>query len=118
MGECHVADAEIAVDTDHADVVAQHVAAFNAHQDSNFPLFMRASDVIDSAGGGEILRVFPHILLDGIDLVESFLNGERAHSATINPDGKENGVQTAFTHARDVDVTGGIAFAEIEVAGE
>ena len=118
VGEGHVANAEIAVDTDHADVVAQHVAAFDAHQDSNLSLFMRASNVIGSAGEGEIFRVFPHVLLDGIDLVESFLNRERAHGAAVNPDGKENGVHAAFAHAGDVDVARGIALAEVEIAGE
>jgi hypothetical protein len=57
-------------------------------------------------------------LVDGIDLVESFLNRKRAHSAAINPDGKENGVHATFAHAGDVDVTRGIALAEVEIAGE
>src|ERR1700693_5977481 len=56
--------------------------------------------------------------MDGIDLVERFLNRERAHGAAINPDGKEDGVHAAFTHAGDVDVARGIALAKIEIAGE
>jgi len=43
--------------------------------------------------------------MDGIDLVESFLHRELAHTVAINPDGKEDGVHAAFAHAGDVDVT-------------
>ena len=46
------------------------------------------------------------------------MNRERAHGAAINPDGKEDGVHTAFAHAGDVDVARGIALAEVEIAGE
>src|SRR5438045_4296963 len=48
----------------------------------------------------------------------TFQHGGRAHDATINPDGKEDLVHTAFAHARNVHVAVGIALAEVEVFGE
>ena len=56
--------------------------------------------------------------MDGINLVEGFLDRGRTHDAAIDPDGKENRIHAAFAHARNIHVTVGIALAEIEVLGE
>src|SRR5581483_9234169 len=43
--ESHVADTQVAVDADHADVIAEHVAAFDAHQDCNLALVVNAAHI-------------------------------------------------------------------------
>ena len=117
MRQRHITNAKIAVDSHHADVVAQHVAAFKAHQDSNFALSMGPSNIFRGAGESQIVRILPHVFANCINLIESFLNRRRSHDAAVDPDGKENGVHAAFAHARNVDAPGGIALAKIEIAG-
>ena len=118
MSEGHVTDAESGVDADHADVVADHVAAFDAHEDGDFFLGVGAANVVGGGGEEQVLGMIADGHADGVDLVESFLDGGRALDAGVDEDGEEEGVEAAFAHAGDVDVAAaGVALGEVVVLG-
>ncbi len=115
MRKRHVPHAEIAEDAHHADVVPNHVPAFDANQRGYFSFGLRLANVGSSAREHHVLGILADIFVNRVNLVERFLNCRRTHRATVNPNRKENRIHSAFLHARNVDVTVGIAFGEIEV---
>src|SRR5580658_2288172 len=115
VGKSHVADAEIGENAHHADIVADHVAALNAHKRGDFALRVSAAHVIGGDGEHDVVRIFPDVFADGVDLIEGFFDGGRAGDASVDPDGKEDGVHAAFLHVRNVDVAGGVLLAEVVV---
>ena len=118
MREGHVANAESGVDADHADVVADHVAAFDAHEDGDFFLGVGAANVVGGSGEEQIVGMIADGVANGVDLVESFLDGGWALDAGVDEDGEEQGVEAAFAHAGDVDVAAaGVALGEVVVLG-
>jgi hypothetical protein len=56
--------------------------------------------------------------VDGVYLIEGFLHGGRAHDVSVDPDGEEDGVHAAFSHAGNIHVTFGVALAEIVILRE
>src|SRR5262249_48281347 len=118
MRQRHVTHAQIAEHPQDANIVANHVAAFDTDERGNFSLGVGAAHFFGSAAEREIFRILDDVFVDGINLVQSFLYCGRAHDASINPDGKENRVHAAFAHAGNIHVAVGIALAEIEVLGE
>jgi hypothetical protein len=118
MREGHVSDTEIAKDTHDANVVANHVAAFDTDQRGNFSIFVGAANFIGSGAENQILGILADHFVDGVNLIERFLDGRRAHGAAIDPNRKEDGVHAALAHARDIYAAIGIAFRDIEGLGE
>ncbi len=119
MRESHVAHAERGVDTDEANVVANHVAAFDAHEDGDFFLGVGAANVVGGGGEKQIVGMIADGGANGVDLVESFLDGGRALDAGVDEDGEEQRVEAAFAHAGNVDVAAaGVALGEVVVLGE
>src|SRR5262245_26185711 len=86
MRKRHVADAEVAEDTHDSNVVADHVAAFDAHERGNFALFAGTADFSGSAAEYQVLGITADVFVDGVDLIERFLDGRRAHDAAVDPD--------------------------------
>ena len=56
--ERHVADAEVGEDVHDVDVVADHVAAFDAHERGDFVLGVGAAYVFGGAGEDDVVRIF------------------------------------------------------------
>ena len=69
MRQSHIADAQIAENAHHADVIPDHVPAFDAHQRRNFPLRMSAAHLCCGPGKHHILRELAHIFMDRVDLI-------------------------------------------------
>src|SRR6266850_1504393 len=118
MRERHVAHAQARVIADHVNVVADHVAAFHAHEDGNLALRAGAADLLRGGGQHQVLALLPDVLQDDINLVESLLYRRRTESSSRNEDGEKLRVQAAFPHPRYVNVAFRIAFPEIELAGQ
>ncbi len=114
VGEGHVANTESGVGAEDGEVVIDHVAAFDTHERSDLALFFGGADFFGGGGKDKIVGMFANGFADGVDLVESLLNGDGAGDFAVDPDGEEDGVQAAFAHARDVDVAVGVTRADIE----
>src|SRR5580658_1746860 len=99
MREGYVAHAEIGEDAHDADIVADHVAAFHTHQRGDLTLRVSTANVVGSARERHFVRILLDIFVDGVYLIEGFLHGGRAHDVSVDPDGEEDGVHTAFSHA-------------------
>ena len=56
MREGHVAYAEIGKDAHHADVIADHVAALDAHQGSDLALRVGAAHIFGGARQHDVIR--------------------------------------------------------------
>jgi len=94
------------------------VAALDSDESGDFALRMSAADFFGSAAKSQVIRVFHNVLVDGIYLIQRFLDGRGTHDSAVNPDGKEDGVHAAFAHARDVNAAIGIALAKVKRLGE
>jgi hypothetical protein len=114
VGEGHVADAKSGVGAEDGEVVIDHVAALYAHERGDLVLLLGGADFVGSGGEDEIAGMLADSFTDGVDLIESLLDGDRSGDFAVDPDGEEDGVQTAFTHAGDIDVAVGLARTDIE----
>src|SRR6267142_2791868 len=117
VGERHVAYAQACVVADHVNVVADHVAAFHAHEDGDLALRVGAADLLRGGGQCKVLAMLLDVLTDDVNLVESLLYRWWPQGPSGNENGEKLYVEAPFTHARYVDVAFSIAFAKIEVAG-
>ena len=118
MGKGHVADTEIGKDAHHADVVADHVAALDAHQGGNLALRVRAANIFRGARQHDVVGIFLDVFAHGVDLIECLLNRGRAHNVAVDPDRKEDAIHAAFAHARYVDRAVRIALAQVIILRE
>jgi hypothetical protein len=94
------------------------VAALDSDESGDLSLSMSALYLVGRSAENHVLRMPPYVLMDQVNLVECFLHRWRTHGAPVNPNGKENGVHTAFVHSRDVYVAVGVALTEIIVLRE
>ncbi len=82
MGEGHVADAEAGEFAQVGEVVADHVAAFDAYECGDFSFFVGLADFCGGGGEDEVIGVFAHLVVNGVDLfdgaVDRFLAGDFA----------------------------------------
>src|SRR5882724_4288037 len=118
MRQRHVAHAQARVIADHVNVVADHVAAFHAHENSNLALRVGAADLLRGGGQHQVLAMLLDVLTDDINLVESLLYRRWPENSPGNENGEKLSVQAAFAHPRYVDMAFLIAFAKIELAGQ
>ena len=109
MRKRHVAHAQRAKHSQHADVISDHVAALHADQRGDFSLRVSAAYLFGGTAEHHIFRILTDVFVHSVNLVEGQFYRARAHDAAINPDGKENRIHTAFAHARNVYVAVGIA---------
>jgi len=114
VGEGHVANTEGGEGTKDGEIIAHHVAAFNADEGGDFVLGVGGADLVGGGGEDEIVGMLADGFADGVDLIESLLDGLRAGDLAGNPDGEEESGETAIAHARDVNAAVGVARAEIE----
>ena len=81
--------------------------------------FFFASRICGGGGGQhDVTWMLAHLFADRIDLLKGALHGFGAGNFAGNPDRKENRVQAAFLHARNIDAAGISALTEIEFAIE
>ena len=116
--ESHVADAERSVRPQHAEVAVDHVAAFDAKECCNLPLFVGIADFGRCRGKNEIVRMLANLLANSVDLNNGAVDRIRAGNLAGHPNGKENGSDIAFAHAGNVDAAGGAARSKIKLAVE
>ena len=114
MRQRQVADAERRVLPELPQIVVDHVAALHAHQRGDLVLRRGAADV---GGGGrqhQIVRVRLHGLVHRVD--ERGRGFHRGHPGDVggHPDRKEQAVEPALAHARDIDVAVLLADADVE----
>ena len=114
VGEGHVTNTESGEGTKDTEIVADHVAALDADERGGLVLLAGGADFIGSGGENEIVWMLADGFADGVDLIESELDGLWAGDLAGNPDGEEKGGEIAFAHAGDVNATVGMANAEIE----
>jgi len=114
MREGHVAGAERGEVPELPQVVIDHVAALHAHQRGNLVLACRAAHVGGSRREDEIVRMRADGFTHGVDLIVGALERGGTDDVARNPDRKEQRIEPAFLHARDVDVAVGMALAEVE----
>ena len=108
VGEGHVANAESGEGTQDGEIVAHHVSTFDAHERGDFVLFFGFANVIGGGGEEEIVGMLADGFADGIDLIESLLDGFGAEDFAVDPDGEEDGGETAVAHAGNVNVAVGV----------
>jgi hypothetical protein len=114
VGEGHVANAECRVGAEDGEVIVQHMATFDTYQHCDFVLFLGSPDLSNGDGEDKIVGMFADGFADGVDLIKSPFDGFWAGDFAGNPDGEVDGIQAAFTHARDVDIAVSVAGADVE----
>src|SRR5262249_5347721 len=102
MRKGHVADTQIAKQAQHADIVADHVAAFDTDKRGDLTFFVCAPHFVGGTAKHQIIGILADVFVHGVDLVERLLYGGRPHDASINVDGEKNRIHSSFAHARDV----------------
>ena len=116
--ERHVTNTESGEGAEDSEIVGDHVAAFDTDEGGDFVLGVGCADFVGSGGEDEIVGMLANGFADGVDLIESLLDGLRAGDLAGNPDGEEEGGEAAIAHARDVYAAVGVASGEIEFGVE
>jgi hypothetical protein len=118
MRESDVAHAKIAEQTQHPEVIADHLPAFDPNENGNLASGVRVADVVGGAAEYKIIGVFPNILMNRIDLIECLLYSRGTHDLCVDVNSEEDCVQPAFPHPGNVNVAFGIPSAQIVSFGE
>ena len=71
MRERHVAHAEGGKFTQHGEIAADHVAAFDAHQRGDLAFLFGFANLRGGGGQHDIIRMFLYLVANSIDLFES-----------------------------------------------
>ena len=58
-----------------AEIVAHHVAAFDAHERGDLVLLLGVANIVGGGGEDEIVGMLAHRFADGVDLIEGLLHG-------------------------------------------
>jgi hypothetical protein len=117
--ESDVAHAKIAEQTQYAEVIADHLPALDPNENGYLASGVRMADFVGGSAEHKIIAVFPNIPMNRIDLIERLLYRWRSHDVFVEDvNGEEDCIQSALSHAGDVDMAIRIALAKIVGFGE
>ncbi len=94
--------------------VVDHVAAFHPHQRGDLVVGRGAPDVGRGLRQHEILGMRANGRQHRVDERVRLLDGRSARHVARHPNGEEERVEAAVAHARDVDISVGVAGADVE----
>ena len=104
MRERQIAHAAAGIITQLLQAVVDHVAAFHPHHRGDLVVGGGAADVRSGSREHEIAGMRPHGSFDRVDERVGARDRRRAGDRARDPDRKEQRVQSALAHPRDVDV--------------
>src|SRR6202035_5559590 len=116
VSEGHVANAKAGKLTKHGKIAVDHVAAFYTHERSDLTFLFRFANFGGGGGQYDVAWMLTHLFAYRIDLLESAAHRFGAGDFARDPNRKENRVEAAFFHTRDINAAGIGALAEIELA--
>src|ERR1700738_924344 len=112
----HVTHAQCDIVPENAEIARNHVAALDAEQSSDLAFLTGLANLGSSSSENQVAWMLAHLFANSVNLIEGALDGFRTGDLARHPNGKENGAESAFLHARDINTAARIGGSEIAVA--